>query len=329
MLPCPGAPGPRRHGPIERPAGAAILQLFACADFERACRRVLAALGDRALPRDCFAVADAEDASLDRDALCAKLLELLERRVRDAISDESRERFRRDLFELRERVLVAQQAWVRTIAREYRRYSLPLCDLTQEASIALMRAIEKYDWRRNVKFRTYAEYWIRQAIERELARSRSLVRIPLYVQQKARRLRRRGVLEEMSMLGAASALGLPASAVQPVLRFGNALVSIDEEAASGSRLADTLASGAGVDGPGCEENAALAQRLAEALRRLPAREGEALRRRFGLLGTERETLAQIGARLGVTPERVRQIVTRALLRLRQGPAASALSAFLD
>jgi len=230
------------------------------ADCERKMPALLRALGGQPLPFDCLPSVEHEQGlTREQDALWGKVLELAERRVGAAVTEHARARRRAELSALRERLVVLHQPWVRTIARQYQSYRLPLTDLVQEAAIALLRAIAKFDWRRNVKFRTYAEYWIRQAIERELARSRSLVHVPLYVQQKARRLRRQGQLENHSLLAAAAALGLPATAVNPVLRFGHALVSLDDQSDSGLRLVETLACADGPSALNLDEHDALAR----------------------------------------------------------------------
>jgi RNA polymerase sigma factor (sigma-70 family) len=316
--------------PRLRLKGSAIRRVLLSADYERKMPALLRALGHQPLPLDCLPSVEPEQGlTREQDGLWGKVLELAERRVAAATTEPLRACRRAELDALRERLVVLHQPWVRTIARQYKSYRLPLTDLVQEASIALLRAIEKFDWRRNVKFRTYAEYWIRQAIERELARSRSLVHVPLYVQQKARRLRRLGQLEKHSLLAAATALGLPATAVNPVLRFGHALVSLDDQSDSGLRLVETLASTDGPTALNLDEHDVLARRVEEAMKRLPLRESDVLRRRFGLFGERMQTLAQIGESLQVSPERVRQIVTRAIERMRHGPGATVLATFLD
>lgn len=218
----------------------------------------------------------------------------------------------------------------------YRTYGVPLTDLVQEGNAGLVRAVEKFDWRRRVRFGTYAAFWIRQAVERAIAADKGIVRVPNYLQQKMRRLRREGVLgrrnDEVSVRDVAQAFGVGLDVAQVLLENERAPRSLDQppgdddEEPLGARLPSEPDEDADALLPAEKEE--LRRRVEEALVSLPEPERTILRRRFGLSGEPPTTLEEIGRELDVSRERVRQIQVRALEKLRLPEWAQRLADFV-
>jgi RNA polymerase sigma factor (sigma-70 family) len=222
-----------------------------------------------------------------------------------------------------------------SVAREFAYTGLPLTDLIQEGNIGLMRAVEKFDYRRNLKFSTYAVWWIKQAIRRAVFEQGTLIRIPEYMYESARQVSKsREAL--MTTLGRtptpgeiAEHLAMPLDRVERTLALGHEPVSLDRPVAEedkrplGERLADTKAE--------VGQEALLQQDLVDhthrALEGLTPREAEVIRRHFGLHGQPEETLRQIGLDLHLSHERVRQIEAEALAKLKRQGAP--LRSFLE
>jgi RNA polymerase sigma factor (sigma-70 family) len=215
-----------------------------------------------------------------------------------------------------------------SVAREFAYTGLPLTDLIQEGNIGLMRAVEKFDYRRNLKFSTYAVWWIKQAIRRAVFEQGTLIRVPEYMYESARQVSRsREALT--TTLGRsptpgeiAQHLAMPLDRVERTLALGHEPVSLDRPLAEedkrslGERLADTNA--------GVGQETVLQQDLVDhthrALEGLSPREAEVIRRHFGLHGQPEETLRQIGLDLHLSHERVRQIEAEALAKLKRQSA---------
>jgi len=237
-----------------------------------------------------------------------------------------------ELSELVEAGLHAKQRFVEanlrlvvSLARKYPTDSLPLIDLIQEGNLGLMRAVEKFDYRRGFKFSTYATWWIRQAIGRGLSHTARAIRLPVHVEEELSRLRRaertlsRELGRDPSRDELAESLGIEPTHVDELLRWRRDPASLDAsvddagETPMGSLLEDPDAV--------TPETEVLAlddlEGLDRLLERLPDREAEILRARFGLADGEPLSYAQIGARYGLSHNRVRQITDRSLRRLRQ------------
>jgi RNA polymerase primary sigma factor len=203
----------------------------------------------------------------------------------------------------------------------YRTYGLPVMDLIQEGNAALIRAVEKYDWRKNVRFQTYAAFWVRQAIERLITANRGIVRVPNYIQQKMRRFRREGKLprnhKDMDVRDVSTLFDISAEGAARLMETDRNWYSLDVPVGEDNdSFASILEAEEGDDGMPVSELDALGNRLDEVMsKHLTEQEREIIRMRFGLRGSPRRTLDQIGAQMSVSRERIRQMQVKALGKL--------------
>jgi RNA polymerase primary sigma factor len=233
----------------------------------------------------------------------------------------------------KERMINANLRLVVSQARRYQGHGLPMEDLVQEGMLGLIRAVEKFDWRRGFKFSTYGTLWIRQAIQRGLQNHGRTIRVPVHVSQRQVKVRK--IESELNTkLGReptdeeiAAVAGLELDEVMELRELSRAMTSLDQPVSEDGEtaLGDLLAS----DRPEpMEEVADLErdQRVNEAVERLPAAEASVIRLRFGLAGEEPRTLRQAGSELGITAERARQLEEQGLRRLAATAELEGLSA---
>ena len=229
-----------------------------------------------------------------------------------------------DGWAAREHLITANSRLVISVAKKYMGRGVPFLDLIQEGNIGLIRATKKFDYRRGHKFSTYATWWIRQAVTRAIADQGRTIRVPVHMgdqinkllriqHQLTQRLGREPSVEEL-----AEALDVPPKKVENMIQVARRPLSLEtptddeEDSVLGDFIEDDEA-------PPPDDTATynlLREHLEEVLNSLPPREVRILQLRYGLLDGQAYTLEEVGRKMGVTRERVRQIEAQALSRLR-------------
>ncbi len=243
----------------------------------------------------------------------------------------------REMRRAKEELTRANLRLVVHIAKRYRNRGLMFGDLIQEGNIGLMRAVDKFDWRRGFKFATYATWWVRQAITRAIADQARTIRVPVHMAETAGKIARVGrrlaqesgrepTPEELS-----NRLGMPLEKVRAVQRLAREPVSLETPIGEDgdAELGDLIEDRDAVLPFDAVARSSLREAAARMLSGLSPREERILRMRFGIGMPSDHTLEEVGRTFGVTRERIRQIEAKALRKLQAGSRGRALRSFLQ
>ncbi len=240
----------------------------------------------------------------------------------------------RELREAKKVLIEANLRLVVSIAKRYGNQDMLLLDLIQEGNVGLMKAVDRFEYRRGFKFSTYAYWWIRQAITRGIADRGRTVRLPVHFLEGLQRIQRVGLTlaqklgREPTRKELAQRTGLPPQQVETLLKLARAPLSLETPIGEDSDLGDFLEDSTIVSPVDDIQSGELSAEVGRALSTLTPKEAQILRCRFGIGVEAEQTLKEVGAAYGVSRERIRQVEAMALNKLSRGEPRERLAGFI-